>query len=252
MGSALRHGIVALCVAGAVASGACGGKSAPEQIAPETRFERAASAFEREDWGEAAEAYQEFLLNAPLHPLADSAQYMIGQARYRDEKYLQAAEAFERLALNRPGSPLADDAQLGVCRSYWQLSPDLPLDQAYSRHARDACDRLIQYYTPSPLEAEARELLRQARNKIAAKYLRTARWYYDRGAYESANIYLEDILEEYPEAPVVPEVLAALFESYRELGFDREAREVRRRLLEEYGDTEAARRVRGVELPGPS
>lgn len=252
MGSALRHGTLALCAAGTLAVTACGGKAPPEQIAPESRFERATRAFESEDWSEAAQAYQDFLIDAPLHPLADSAQYMIGEARFREEKYVEAAESFERLALNRPGSSLADDAQLGVCRSYWQLSPDLPLDQEYTRKARDACDRLIQYYTPSPLEEEARQLRQRARDKIAAKLLRTARWYFEQGAYESANIYLEDILEGHPDAPVVPDVLATLFESYRELGFDREARQVRRRLLDEYGESEAAKRLRDVEAPGPS
>ena len=231
---------------------ACGGKSAPETIAPDTRLDRAMSEFEEEDWGDAAEAFEEFLVAAPLHPMADSAQYLLGESHFRDGKYIEAAEAFERLAINRPGSSLADDAQLGVCRSYWELSPDLALDQEYTRQARDACDRMLQYYTPSPLEDRARALRERAREKLAAKRFRTARWYFENGAYQSANIYLEGILENYPGAPIVPEVLGTLFRSYRELGFDREAREVRRRLLEEHGDSEAARELRDVEPPGTS
>jgi len=244
--------LAAACVGLALLAAGCGGKSASEQIQPETRLERAMASFEEEDYGDAAEAFREFLLAAPLHPMADSAQYLLAESHFRDEKYIEAAEAFERLAINRPGSSLADDAQLGVCRSYWELSPDLPLDQAYTRQALDACDRMLQYYTPSPLEDRARELRRRARDKIAAKRFRTARWYYEQGAYQSANIYLEDILENHPDAPVVPEVLATLFRSYRELGFDREAREVRRRLLEEHADSEPARRLRDVEPPGTS
>lgn len=243
MGSSARTA----CAVAVLLAAACGGKSASDSIQPETRLERAMRAFEQEEYGDAANAFQEFLLVAPLHPMADSAQYLLGESRFRDGKYIEAAESFERLAINRPGSSLADDAQLGVCRSYWELSPDLPLDQEYTRQTRDACDRMLQYYTPSPLEQQARQLMKRARDKLAAKRFRTAKWYYDRGAYESANIYLEGILEEHPEAPVVPEVLATLFRSYRELGFDREAREVRRRLLEEHADSEAAGRLREVD-----
>ncbi len=248
-GTVRRACAVAILLA---AVAACGGKSSSDPIEPETRLERAMEAFEQEEYGDAASAFQEFLLSAPLHPMADSAQYLLGESRFRDERYIEAAESFERLAINRPGSSLADDAQFGVCRSYWELSPDLPLDQAYTRQARDACDRMIQYYTPSPLEQQARDLRDRARDKIAAKRFRTARYYFDVGAYESANIYLEGILEDHPDAPVVPEVLATLFRSYRELGFDREASEVRRRLLDDHGDSRAADRLREVDPPDAS
>lgn len=234
----------------ALAAGACGASGPPEGLEPTGVYEWARERYEAGDYGAARKGFDDFLLREPLHPKTDSAQYLLGRASFMAERYLEAAEAFERLAVNRPGSDLADDAQLGVCRSYWRLSPELALDQEYTREARDACQRLIQYYSPTPLEDEARQIMERARAKLAAKKYRVARWYYDHGAYESANIYLEDVLQSYPEAPVVPEVLATLFRSYRELGFDREARDVRQRLLEEYGDTPQAREVRDLELPG--
>jgi outer membrane protein assembly factor BamD len=216
---------------------------------PVELFRWSVEAFEEGEYGSAAEGLREFLLEEPLHPKVDSAQYLLGESRFRDGKYVQAAEAFDRLAVNRPGSRLADDAQLGVCHSYWRLSPDLPLDQSYTRDARDACQRLLQYYTPSPLEERARALRDSARHKLAAKQYRVARWYFDHGAFQSANIYLEEVLNQHPEAPVIPEVMATLFRSYRELGFDREARAIRERLLQEHGDSPAAREVRDLELP---
>ena len=251
-GAQPRGALLAAVLLTVLASAACGAHGPPEGLASTDIYRWAVERFETGDYGSAREGLDDFLLQEPLHPKADSAQYLLGEANYRAERYLEAAEAFERLAVNRPGSDLADDAQLGVCRSYWQLSPDLPLDQEYTRQARDACNRLLQYYTPSPLEGQARELMAKARAKLAAKQYRIARWYYEHGAYESANIYLEDVLENYPEAPVVPEVLATLFRSYRKMGFDREARDIRRRLLDEYGDSPQAAEIRDVELPGVS
>ncbi|MFW6192785.1 MAG: outer membrane protein assembly factor BamD, partial [Gemmatimonadota bacterium] len=213
---------------------ACGGKSPPDGLEPVERFEWGLERFEEGDMGSARSGFREFLVDDPLHPRADSAQYMLGEALYRDGRHVEAAEAFSRLASNRPTSPLADDAQLGVCRSYWELSPDLPLEQEYTRQAADACARVVEFYSPTPLEEEAREIRRKALDKLARKRYRIAEWYFDNGAYESANIYLEQILDDFPDSGVVPRALSTLFRSYRELGFDAEAREVRRRLMEDY------------------
>ncbi len=231
---------------------ACSAHGPPGQMQPDEMFRWSVETFRAEDYGSAAQGFREFVLDEPLHPKVDSAQYLLGESRFRNGKHLEAAEAFERLAVNRPGSELADDAQLGVCRSYWSLSPDLALDQSFTRDARDACERLLQYYTPSPLEEEARALRDSARHKLAAKDFRIAKWYFDHGAYQSANIYLEEVLDQHPDAPVTPRVMATLFRSYRELGFDREARAIRQRLLEEHPDTPSAREIRELELPTSS
>ena len=60
---------------------------------------------------------------------------------------------------------------------------------------------------------------------------------------------LDEILEKAlseapPNAEIVPEILMTLYESYRRVGFDSEARVVRERLLREHADSEQARRLR--------
>lgn len=240
---------VLLCL-GILGAAGCSAASPPDGLDWVERFDWAVERFEAGEMGSARKGLRDFLLNEPLHPMADSAQYLLGETLYRSGRHVEAAEAFSRLATNRPTSKFADDAQFGVCRSYWALSPDLALEQSYTRDAVDACSRVIEFYSPSPLEDDAREVRQKARDKLAAKWYRIARWYFDHGAYESANIYLEDILEEYGEASVVPEVLAMLFRSYRELGFDSEARQVRQRLMENHPETESARSLEGEEIAG--
>lgn len=242
--------LLAAAVAGIVGLAGCSAASPPEGLQPVEQFEWARERFEAGDWGAAENGFRAFVLAAPLSSLADSAQYMLGESRYRDERYVEAAETFSRLVNNRPTSSLADDAQLGVCRSQWARSPDLALDQEPTREAAAACQRLLELYPDSPVADRARELRTQARHKLAAKRFRVGSWYFDNQAYQSANIYFEEILEEYPSAPIVPDVLARLYRSYVELGFDAEAENVRQRLLEEYGDTRAAAEIRDEPPPG--
>lgn len=223
---------------------ACSAASPPRQLSPEGKYDWARKRYAAEDYGAAAKGLKAFLLASPLDPRADSAQYLLGEAYYHDGDYRQAADAFDRLGTNRPTSELADDALLGVCRSYWRLSPELALDQDFTRESESACGRLLQYYPDSPLSDSAEALQDSARDKLAAKAFKVGEWYYDQGVYESANVYFQLILDKYPKAPIVPDVLASLYHSYRKIGFDSEAHDVRQRLLTEYADSRAARKLK--------
>jgi outer membrane protein assembly factor BamD len=223
---------------------ACSGASPPKEMAPEGKYHWARDHYAAGDYGAAAKAFKDFLLAAPLDPRADSGQYLLGESYVKDGRYREAADAFDRLGTNRPTSELADDALLGVCFCYWRLSPELALDQDYTRKAVDACGRLLQYYPDSPLVDSARSLQEQARDKLAAKVYRVGKWYYDQGVYESANVYFEIVLSSYPKAPIIPEVLASLYHSYRKIGFDSEASDIRKRLLTDFADSRAARKLR--------
>lgn len=243
-GSGLARALawIALATTGVVM--ACAAKGPPAQLKPAGKYQWAKAHFAAGAYGSAAKGFKAFLLASPLDPRTDSAQYLLGESYYRDGQYEQAADAFDRLGTNRPSSPLADDALLGVCASYWKLSPGLALDQDYTRKAENACNRLVQYYPNSPLSDSAKALQARARDKLAAKAYRIGKWYYDHGVYESANVYFQVVLKSYPKAPIVPDVLASLYHSYRKIGFDSEAKDVRHRLLTEYADSRAAHELR--------
>lgn len=223
---------------------ACGTAGPPQQMVPEGKYRWAMERYTARDYGAAAKGFKAFLLEAPLDPRADSGQYLLAESYYKQGHYREAADAFDRLGTNRPTSDLADDALLGVCQCDWKLSPELALDQDYTDKAVDACGRLLQYYPNSPLADSARALQQKAKDKLAAKSYKVGQWYFDHGIYESANVYFEIVLKSYPKAPIVPDVLASLYHSYRKIGFDSEARDVRKRLLTEYADSQAARKLR--------
>jgi len=237
---------VALCTALA----ACGASNPPDDISGTDLFAWAQDRFDNEDWGSARNGFQNFMLRDPLSALTDSAQYMLAESMLRFGQELEAADEFSRLAIGRPNSTLADDAQFGVCRAYLEASPRATLSQEYTVRAISECERLLQFFPGTELRTQAEELLATGRNKLAEQSYAIGKYYYDRRFYESANVYLEKAVSERPGPELMPRVLATMYQSYRRIGFDTEARVVRDRLLAEFPDSEEAARVRDDDPDG--
>ncbi len=227
---------------------ACAPAMPPEGALPRTRFDWSVDRFEREKYHDAIRGFRDHLIREPLHPTADSSRLLLAESYLMTDQELLAANEFRQLATSRPNSPLADDAQFGVCRAFWAVSPDLPRDQEFTEKTMEECTRLLEFFPRSPLVGAARDLVAQARQKMAAKELRVGKYYFDKTFYESAIIYFENILQTYPEADVVPATLLVLHHSYSRVGFQAEADLVRQRLLELYPDSPQAEEL--VEADG--
>lgn len=229
--------VVALVTGGMIA---CSPAMPPEGATPRGRFEWSLERYDNERYHDAIRGFRDLLLREPLDPTADSARLLLAESYLNTDQELLAANEFQQLATSRPSSPLADDAQLGVCRSYWAVSPGIERDQEFTVKAMEECTELLEFFPRSSLVGDAREIVADARQKLAAKDLRVARFYFDRGVYESAMIYLEALLQKYPETDVVPEALLVLYDCYYEVGFRAEAETVSQRLLELFPDSPEA------------
>ncbi|MEJ2313127.1 MAG: outer membrane protein assembly factor BamD [Gemmatimonadales bacterium] len=233
---------------GALLAIGCGSLSMPPPDSTITgRFEWSQDKFDSGDYHAAIRGFEDFLLRDPLNPLADSAKLMLGEAYLLTDQELLAANEFEQLATTRPNSPLADDAQYGACRAEWAISPKVGRDQESTARTMETCRELIEYFPRSKWVPAADSILGEARTKMAEAEYQIGLWYFKRGFYESANIYLQEVLATYPGAPIEPEVLATLYKSLRRVGFEREANDALEKLLTEYGDTPQAQ-----ELASPS
>lgn len=197
------------------------------------------------DWRDAIEAFERFTLQFPTHPRVQEARYRLGEARMHEEEYITAANEFSRLADDFPAGPWADDARFKVCEAYFELSPHPQLDQEYTRGALDHCQSLISYYPDSEYVPRAREMMQELTNKLADKLFQAGEFYYKRGAIDSAIIYYESTVDQYPGAATAPRALLRLYEAYQELGYTSDAETVRERLLRDFPDSAEAERVRG-------
>jgi outer membrane protein assembly factor BamD len=221
----------------------CSPAMPPPDSTPRARFEWSVDRYDRAKYHDAIRGLRDHLFRDPLHPTTDSSRYLLAESYLQTGDELLAANEFRQLASSRPNSPLADDAQFGTCRSYWAISPKLERDQEFTGMTIEECTRLLEFYPRSPLVPEAREIVLEARQKLAAKNYQVGKFYYDRRMYESSIIYLEAIMREFPEAEVAPQVLYLLHDSYAQVGFRAEAEATRQYLMQTYPDSQEAKRL---------
>jgi outer membrane protein assembly factor BamD len=201
-------------------------------------------------WGDAADAFQNLLLMHANHPHSEEARFRLGEAYQGRREWITAAAEFNRVAIEYPAGTWADDARFQTCRSYAQLAPKPQLDQEYTRVAVEHCRSLLAYYPDSEYAPAAQQLISELIERMAEKDYLAGEHYFNRRAFDSAIIYYQDVVAEFPETTWAPRALLRVVQAYERLGYEQEASAARTRLLSEYPTSPEARQVGGAAPAG--
>ncbi|MEN8375270.1 MAG: outer membrane protein assembly factor BamD [Gemmatimonadota bacterium] len=243
-------GVAVLALAAALA--ACSNAIELADLPADDMYARGQQELDEGNWNAAITVFERFSLEFPTHPLMERARFGVGQAFFGKKEYLTASTEFLRLVQDYPVGELADDARFMVCRAYEELSPEIPLDQEYTRGAVEHCDALAEFYPGSEYADSARSTRDRLVDKLAQKDLYSADFYFRNKAYDSAIVYLEDLLEGYPTSTVAPQALLMLVEIYGELGYQSELDDVRGRLLRDFPESPEAEAAQAWAQTGSS
>ncbi|MGQ0560353.1 MAG: outer membrane protein assembly factor BamD [Gemmatimonadota bacterium] len=228
----------------AAASTACATTPrAPQQLPPDTLFQRALNQLQAGEWTDAITLFERFVIQYPANPRVQEARLRLADAYFGKKEYITAANEYDRLANDYPAGPYADDARFRVCESYYRLSPKPQLDQQYTRAALDHCQSLITYYPSSDFAARAQEHLTDLRTRLAEKAFLAGEFYFKRNAYDSAIIYYDLTLRDYADTQAAPRALLRLYETYQILGYREDADAARARMLRDYPNSPAAKQL---------
>ena len=77
----------------------------------------------------------------------------------------------------------------------------------------------------SPAAARAQERIAELQERFAYKEYRAALYYFQLKAYDSAILYLKDLVATYPRAAIAPDALVKLVEAYQKLGYQEDVQE---------------------------
>lgn len=172
--------------------------------------------FEREKWVDAIEAFEKLTFDLPARDtLLALAHWYLGHARRNNDERILAAQSFIRLAEQFPADTLADDAIYFSARSYREIWRHPSLDPQYGILAQAQFQLLDGTFPDSKYADSTRRELRELDEWFAQKDYDTGMQYVRRRAYDSAIIYLRDVVTDHPNTDVARRAMIALVRIYR-------------------------------------
>jgi outer membrane assembly lipoprotein YfiO len=148
----------------------------------------------------AIEIFHKVTENAPYGKYADISQYKLGQCYMEMGDYINAALAFKEIIETYPKSVLIDDAKynIAVCAADSSTGPEY--NEEDTDKALKEFKDFVRRYPDSTMEKEARNFIRNLESQKAQNSFNIARFYEKQGNSESALIYYEEIVDNYPES----------------------------------------------------
>jgi outer membrane assembly lipoprotein YfiO len=189
-------------------------------------WSRAESAIRHGKWGEAEKLLERVLLEfAPGDARISQAHYWLGEAYFARGRQLEAAREFRKASDDTPNHPIAPEALLRVGDVYADLWRRPELDPTYGQTALATYQELLNRYPAGDAAKRAQQRIAELNERFAYKTYRAAMFYYRLKAYDSAILYLKDLIANYPKAAVAPDALVKLVQAYKTLGYREDVQE---------------------------
>jgi len=198
-------------------------------------FKISKEAFDNKKYDIAIDGFKKLVFEHPGSEYIDEAQFFLAESYMKTKDYENAVVEYRFLIENFPESPYIDDASYKLGLTYFKASPPYYLEQTKTEDALKIIERFAVGFPESEWIEEAREVEKKCLNKLSRKEFENGKLYYKLGHFESAKIYLLDILESYPSSSYMDETKYTLALCYRKQNNIEEARNLLEQLVDEKG-----------------
>lgn len=215
---------------------ACSSSLDTTNMGPEEKLAYAIKLYEQEDSEEAVQEFEAIILQYPGSSIIDDANYYLAMTRFQREEFIIAAYQFSKLIKGMPSSEFLSDAQYMLANCYYELSPDFPLDQQYSKKAVEEFQVFIDFFPLNPKVAEAEVKIKEINEKLARKEYEAARIYDKMEYYLAAIKYYDGVMEIYHDTQYAPLALYNKINLLVERKRDSEALAESQKFIQKYPD----------------
>jgi outer membrane assembly lipoprotein YfiO len=177
-------------------------------------------------WGDAEKLLNRVILEfSPGDRRVALAHFNLGEALFAQGRQLEAAREFRKASDETPNDPIAPEALLRLGDVYSDLWRRPELDPTYGQTALSTYQELLNRYSGSNAAKRAELRIAELNERFAFKAYKAAMFYFRLKAYDSAILYLKDLIATYPKAAVAPDALVKLVQAYRRLGYGEDVQE---------------------------
>lgn len=218
-------------------------------------FKASMAEYNKKHWENAVTGFERLTLDLSARDSLLPTSYLyLGRAHEHTNEFLLAAQAYSRIAESFPDDTLADRALLWSGDAYMKLWKNPLLDATYGSIAQTQYRLLVQLYPTSLERPAAEKALQNIDEQMADKDYETGLHYVRRRAFDSALIYLKDVVRNYPNTNHARDAMLKMVEVYRkpEMNYKEEAVEMCTALRGAYVGDAAVIKMCGTTLAADS
>jgi outer membrane protein assembly factor BamD len=182
----------------------------------------------------AIDKFQDIIDNYPYSEYAVLAELRIADAHFAQQRWDEALNYYRDFAQLHPDHEKVPYTMLRTALCHERQSEKSVRDQTQTREAVAALDQLILRYPNAPETAEAEELWKKLRRKLARQALQVGDFYFEREEYQSAANRYRSVIDEFPGLGLDADALYKLGLAYSRMSRDDDARELFEVILENY------------------
>ncbi|MBI5867836.1 MAG: outer membrane protein assembly factor BamD [candidate division Zixibacteria bacterium] len=228
---------LAAALAALVLISGCSSSTPPPVPTAQAGFEEGKKLYEKGKWDKARLTFESVVFNHPGSSLVDSAQFLLAMCQYKLKDQIIAASEFQRVKTQYPTSPLIDQADLMRCVCLLEAAPGNPgLDQEQTNTAVDELKQFRDNHPISKFIPAADSLLSVALGRLSMKDYRTGVLYYRMGRFQASRVYFQDMIDQFPKSPMVPDALFYMAEGQLESDSLKAAQDYYEKLIYLYPD----------------
>lgn len=245
---------VALVAILLVCSVACSGSKKPDKItqellakSKEELFEKGKGLIEKKKY-EQGRKYLTFVFETyPNDPLGRDALLMVADSYFKQAGtgYTEARFRYRDYLNRYPAAPRRDYARYQFALTYDKEIERPDRDQTATREAIDQYRALIREYPTSSFATAAKERVRVLTDNLAEHEFAVGYFYMRKGAPGAALVRFTELEQRYPEYGSRDKLFFYSARVLQSLGRREEANRYYSRIIEEFPESEWARRARG-------
>ncbi|NPB06383.1 MAG: outer membrane protein assembly factor BamD [Aquificae bacterium] len=171
---------------------------------------------------EKALAYVEHLTPEEIR----KAKYLLVKSAYLDKDYVNAAVYAEDFLATYPGGKEAEEVFFILIDSLVKVAPDPYRDQTYTVKAIKKAEEFLRLYPDSRYAPKVREIVEEAKRKLALHEYYVARFYEEYGYPYNAAVRYREVLLNFPEyfneEELTYRYIKNLFETPKQVKLERE------------------------------